>query len=500
VNHILRKDVILSEAPPPQGGGAKLKGLVRHAIRGLTAAAVMASPLTAQVTTAPALGPAPKLSVPVVQTASLPNGLTIQVARNAEVPLVEARLIINGGARLRGTVPGLATFTAGLLTEGAGGMSAFKLAEEIDFIGASLRASAGWENVTLSMSVPKRSVDRGLTLMVQVLLSPTFARSDVERERSLRLAGLISAKDSPRAVASTVFYRNLFPESHPYHMSLTGDSASVAAFDSAAVRTWWKSAADPRRTTLVLTGDVTLEEALSWAAKHFSGWQAPAAIVGAPLARDVAGPSQWPARVILVDKPEAAQSVIMIGGPGMSRTDPDYPAVAVMNTILGGSFSSRLNDLLREQLGYTYGAGSNFSFAPVAGPFMISSDVRTDVTDSSLAVIFREINAMRTQGVTDAELARARNYLVLGSLSDYETAGQIAGAMSNALLFHIPLATVPTELARINAVTAADVQRMARLRLDPSQMTVVVVGDLARIRAGIEKLGLGRVEVQTYEK
>ena len=102
--------------------------------------------------------------------------------------------------------------------------------------------------------------------------------------------------------------------------------------------------------------------------------------------------------MILVDKPDAAQSVIMIGGPGMSRTDPDYPAVMVMNTILGGSFSSRLNDLLREQLGYTYGAGSDFSFAPVAGPFMISTDVRTDVTDSSLAVIFREITAMRDAG------------------------------------------------------------------------------------------------------
>ena len=473
-------------------------------VRGLTAAVgvslVSSGALAAQVTTAPALGPAPKLSVPVVQTASLPNGLKIQVARNAEVPLVEARLIINGGARLRGTAPGLATFTAGLLGEGAGGMTALQLAEETDFIGASLRAGAGYENVTLSLSVPKRAVDRGFQLMAMMLLKPTFSSVDINRQRSLRLAGFTSAKDSPRAVANKVFYRNLFPESHPYHGNINGDSASVSQFDSVAVRAWWNTAADPRRTTLVLSGDVTLQEAVSWAAKHFSGWKAPSVILSSVPARDVPGPAQWKSRVILVDKPDAAQSVIMIGGPGMSRTDPDYPAAVVMNTILGGSFSSRLNDLLREQLGYTYGAGSNYSFAPVTGPFIISTDVRTDVTDSSLVVIFREIAAMRDKGVTDVELARARNYLVLGSLSDYETAGQVAGAMSTALLFRLPLATIPAELARINAVTAADVQRMAKLRLNPAEMTVVIVGDLAKIRAKVEKLGLGPVEVQTYDK
>lgn len=216
------------------------------------AVAMTATPLSAQATTAPALGPAPKLSVPVVQTASLPNGLKIQVARNAEVPLVEARLIINGGARLRGTTPGLATFTAGLLGEGAGGMTALQLSEEIDFIGASLRAGASYENVTLSLSVPKRAVDRGFQLMATMLLKPTFSSVHINRQRSLRLAGFISAKDSPRAVASKVFYRNLFPASHPYHGNINGDSASVSQFDSVAVRAWWNTAADPRRTTLAL--------------------------------------------------------------------------------------------------------------------------------------------------------------------------------------------------------------------------------------------------------
>ncbi len=479
-------------------GVCSLKAAARAAA--VVTSLLLATPLTAQVTTAPALGPAPKLSVPRVQSATLPNGMRVQVARNAEVPLVEARLTIDGGARLTGTPSGLASFAATLLTEGAGGMGALELAEETSFIGASLNAGAGWENVSLSLGVPKRSVDAGFTLMAKVLLQPTFATADVQRMRSLRLASLISAKDSPGAVANRVFNRNVFPASHPYHRDLIGDSASVASFDSAAVRNWWRTAANPRRATLILTGDVTLAEGIAWASKHFGSWKAPTKLVTAPLAASIVAPTDWRPRVILVDKPDAAQSVIMVGAPGMSRTDPDYPAVMVMNTILGGSFSSRLNDILREQLGYTYGAGSGYNFSPVPGAFTVSTQVRTNVTDSSLAVIFREIRALRDKGITPVELERARNYLVLGSLDSYETAGQINGAIATANQFGLPLSAVPAELARINAVTAAQVQQMAMKRLDPSKMIIVVVGDLAKIRAGIEKLGLGAVEVQTYEK
>ena len=199
--------------------------------------------------------------MPVVQTASLPNGLKIQVARNAEVPLVEARLIINGGARLRGTAPGLATFTAGLLTEGAGGMTALKLAEEIDFIGASLRASAAARRTSPSRCRCRSGRWIAASLDgVDAAVSRPSARVDVDRQRSLRLAGFTSERDSPAAVASKVFYRNLFPASHPYHGDIDGDSASVVNFDSVAVRNWWNTAADPRRTTLVLSGDVTLRK------------------------------------------------------------------------------------------------------------------------------------------------------------------------------------------------------------------------------------------------
>ncbi len=170
-----------------------------------------------------------------------------------------------------------------------------------------------------------------------------------------------------------------------------------------------------------------------------------------------------------------------------------------MNTIVGGSFSSRLNDILREKLGYSYGAGSGFSWAPVPGPFVASAQVRTNVTDSSLIVFFRELKRMRDEPVTPVELTRGQNYIVLGALGNYETAeNKVAGAIRNSVIFGRPLSTIPGEYAEITKLTAEDIRHAAVSYFDPAFFTVVVVGDLAKIRPGIEKLKLGPVEVQTY--
>lgn len=450
------------------------------------------------VTEAPTLGAAPSLTLPTVDTAKLANGLTVLSSRNAEVPLVSARLIIDGGARTAGAAPGLATFTAGMLDEGAGGKSALDLASAIDFLGASLGTGAGWENVTVSASAPKRNFEQAMALMADVVLRPTFASADVARERAAREAGLLSAKDSPGQVANRVFFRNVYPEGHPYHLDINGDLASTAKLDSASVRNFWNAAADPAHATLIVTGDVTPAEAKSWAEKAFGAWQVPTTPATAPAASSVVAAPATATRIILVDKPEAAQSVIFIGAPGVARDNPDYPAIEVMNTLLGGSFSSRLNDILREQRGYSYGANSGYSWSPVAGPFIASSQVRTDVTDSSLAVFFHEFKRIRDEPVDSVELQRARNYLVLGSLGDFETAGQVSGAISTAHLFGLPLSRTADDLAAMGKVTIADVQRVAKQYLDPTKLTVVVVGDLKVIRPGIEALGLGPIEVQTY--
>lgn len=471
--------------------------MTRSCLALVAALGALTSAANAQVTTAPAMPPAPALTLPTTWRASLPNGLTIVGADMREVPLVRATLSIAGGGRLDGDRPGIASLTADLLDEGAGGRDAIGLAEDVAFLGASLGTGAGWDAITLSLTAPRRTFDDAMAILARVALEPTFRAADVQRQRDLRLASIIQQRDQPAAVASQVFNREVYGRGHPYHAALGGDSASIAGLDSTALRTFWTRAADPRRATLVITGAITQREAVLLAARLFGEWRTPANPLASAPASAVPAPSRPATRVVLVDKPGAAQSVINIGAPGVERSSPDYAALTLMNTILGGSFSARLNDILREQKGFTYGANSGFSWRPIPGPFLASSAVRTDVTDSSLAIFFEQFQRIRDEPVPADELERARSYSVLGALGNYETTGQVAGQLATALTFGMTLDQLPAELTAIQNLSAADVQRAARQHLDPARLTVVVVGDLAKIRAGIEALRLGPVTIVT---
>jgi predicted Zn-dependent peptidase len=420
------------------------------------------------------------------------------VVEMREVPLVQANLMIEGGGRLDGDRPGLATFTANMLDEGAGSRDAFALAAELEFLGADLNTGASWNATVISLGAPKRTFAKAMDLMADVLLRPTFSVVDVNRQRDLRLAAILQQRDQPGAVAALVSSKVVYPETHPYHDPLGGDSASTAGLDSAMVRDFWQRAADPRRATLIVTGDISLAEARGLAQAKFGSWRSPARPLVAPAPSTVPAAPKQASRIVLVDKPGAAQSVISIGAPGVERTTPDYPAITLMNTILGGSFSSRLNDVLREQKGYTYGAGSGFGWQPIPGAFQAGAQVRTNVTDSSLAIFFEEFRRIRDSAVSDVELERGRSYLALGALSDFETTGDVAGQLAGLNVFGLPLGTIPADIAAISELTAADVQRAARKYIDPEHLTVVIVGDIATIRPGIEALGLGPIEVRDY--
>lgn len=473
------------------------------ALGAATVLGLAASPLQAQtrpaVATPPILGPAPKLSLPEVQETTLPNGIRLQVVEMHAVPLVHARLVIEGGARLDGNNPGLATFTAGMLTEGAGTRDAFELAAEAEYLGASISASASWDATNISIGAPSRTFPQAFELLADLVLRPTFKAADVEQQRDLLLTRLLQQRDQPAAVASIVFTRSVFPAGHPYHNPISGDSSSVARFDSTTLRNYWHRAADPTRSTLIVTGDITLDQARRIATEALGAWRAPAAPLSAPPAASIPIPPRPATRIILVDKPGAAQSVIQIGAPGVARTTPDYPAIAVMNTILGGSFSSRLNDILREQKGFTYGARSGFTWQPLPGPFTASAAVRTNVTDSSIAIFFREFELIRDQLVDQAELERGRSYITLGSLGNFETARQVAAQLAALNTFGRSLTAIPAELEAIGKVTAEEVRHAAREYIDPNHLTVVIVGDLSKIRPGIEALGLGPILIYDHD-
>lgn len=440
----------------------------------------------------PVLPPPARLTMPAVETATLANGLRLYVVPMHEVPLVQFTLLVSAGARRDGHQPGLASFAAGMLDEGAGTRDANAVAAQVAYLGASLFTGAGWDAAYVSLKTPRTTMDSALNLMADVALRPRFLASEVQRQRDLRLASIIQQRDQPNTMASLAFYSLLFPAAHPYHQPLGGDSAATATLDSATVRQFYQRYYAPSAASLVVTGDITMEEARRAVDQRFGSWaggQAPALPPVTATALD------RPTTIYLVDKPGAPQSVIYLGSAGVDRNNPDYAAIEVMNTLLGGSFSSRLNTNLRETRGYTYGAGSGFIYRPVPGPFRASAAVRTNVTDSSLIEFFKEIRRIRTEPVDSVELDRARAYLALSLAGEFETTSQVANQVADLLQFNLPLTWYNDFVPRIMAVTAADVQRVARKYLNPDRMTVVVVGDVAAIRPGIEALHYGPVSV-----
>lgn len=461
---------------------------------GLIAPAMVQAQAAFDRTKPPTLPAAPRLVLPTVAASRLGNGIGLRVVSQREVPLVQVTLSIAGGSRLDGTEPGLASFTARMLTESAGGKDVNALQSELAFLGATLSSQASWDAFIVSLNVPKKSLDAALALMADVVQRPAFTSADIRRQRELRAASILQRRDQPGALATLAFNSIVFPAGHPFHNPADGDSLTTSRLDSARVRAFYTRAYVPARAKFIVVGDISAAEASSALGAKFGAWTsaATAAVVPAVSARAVSNNAPT---LFLVDKPGAAQSLVSIGGPGVPRSSPDYPALVVMNTLLGESFSSRLNANLRETKGYTYGISSRFGWTPVPGAFRISSAVRTDVTDSSVIEIFRELRAIRDTPVDAVELARGKSYVALGIPGDFETNGQIAGQLAELDTFGLPLTSVSDFITKVNAVTAADVQRVARKYLPADRATIVIVGDLAKIRAGIEALKLGPISV-----
>jgi len=472
-------------------------GLRRCAVT-LSAAAVLLTVrppdrLSAQVdrTKPPALQPPPALRLPAVQTTMLPNGLTLVVVEMHKVPVVDVQLLVDAGAaRDPSAAPGLATFTATMLQQGAGARSALDVADEAAFLGAQLGTGASFDGATASIHVPKRRLEAALDLLADVVLRPVFADSEIARQRELRAAQLVQQRDEPVAVANIAFPAIVYGREHPYGHPLNGTDSATARLARERVAEFYQTYYRPNDARLLIVGDVTLAEARRLAAARFGGWErgdVPA------FPSPPAPPPAATRTVYLIDKPGAAQSVVRIGHAGPVRTTPDWFALEVLNTIVGGAFTSRLNQNLRETHGYTYGAFSQFAPRRLSGAFVALASVVTAKTDSSLIEFLKELRRIRDETVAPPELAKAKAYLTLGLPGDFETTGGAAGRFRELLSFGLPLDYYDHYVDRINAITAADVQRVARQYIDPDHFDIVVVGDKSQIEAGIKALNEGPI-------
>lgn len=446
-------------------------------------------------TTPPTPGPAPALTLPAPERRSLPNGLEVVYVQHGELPLVHATLLLPAGSvEDPAELPGLASFTAAMLDEGAGGRDALELAAALELIGASLGTGAGLESASVEMAVLRARLPEALRLMADVAVRPDFPEEDLRRLRDQRITALASARDESGAIASNAFAALVYGEDHPYGRLAT--TQATAAMDRAALTAFHQARYRPAASTLILVGDVDAAELHPLVEQAFGAWagRAPENVQVA----DAASPEST--RIYLIDKPGAAQSEIRVGHPALRRDHPDYFPVLVLNTILGGSFTSRLNTNLRETHGYSYGAGSSFAMRLGQGPFLASSAVFTAKTDSAVVEFFHELRRIREEPVTSAEVERAKQYVALGLPRRFETVGGVAGQLAELELHGLSMDFYNGYVDAVMAVTAEEVQRVAREHLRPDQAVVVVVGDRSEVEAGLRALPLGEVEIRAIEE
>jgi zinc protease len=447
----------------------------------------------------PPLGPTPHLVVPRIEKRALANGLPVWIVEKHAVPVAQVTLVVRAGSALDPPSKyGLASLTSAMLDESAGGKDALALADAIDYLGADLSTSSSFDAAFISLHVPVARLGPALALMGDVALHPAFTDADLDRLRQERLTNFKQARDSPPAIASMAFPLLVYGPSHRYGIGTAGTSETVAAFRRGDLQGFYEQYYRPDRAALVVVGDIGSDQVLSEAEQVFGKWRTPSPVPPGSPALD-APPRPDARRIYLVDKPGAAQSVIRIGWAGVPRSTPDYFAIEVLNTILGGSFTSRLNQNLREEHGYAYGAGSTFDMRLGAGPFFAAASVQTDKTAESLTEFFKELEGVH-QPVPAAELDKAKNYLALSSLGAFETTRSTAAQLAEMIVYSLPDDYFSTYVDRVKAVTAGDVARAAATYITPGRFAVVVVGDRQRIEAPIEALKLGPVKVLSVDE
>jgi predicted Zn-dependent peptidase len=454
--------------------------------------AVPAAPQPAS-TTPPALSDPKSLTLPQVVERRLDNGLRILVVEHHELPIADFVLVVKSGSEEDpARREGLASLTAALLDEGTRTRDALEIADQIGYLGVSLTTASGWDASRVALHTPTAQLDSALALFADVVRNPSFAAKELERLRKDRLTAILQQRDRAPVIADLAFSSILYGEDHPYGRAQQGTEPSVKAITRADVQRFYTQHYRPNNSVLLVVGDVNVNDIVVRANRLFGGWQR--GTIPATRVRE-SKPAGANTTVYLIDKPGAPQSSFRIGSIGVPRATPDYFPLLVMNTILGGSFTSRLNNNLRETKGYTYGAGSSFDMRQEAGPFTARAEIVAAKSDSALIEFMKELRNIR-ESVPAQELDKAKRYLQLGLPAQFETTGDIAFRLAPLAIYDLPLNYFNSYAEQIAAVGTADVQRVARQYVRPDNIAVVIVGDLKTIEQGIRAVQIGKVEVR----
>jgi zinc protease len=407
----------------------------------------------------------------------LPNGMVLLFAEQRGAPIVAVSMIIQAGAVLDpADKPGVANLVASVMTQGTKTRTAPQISEAVEFLGGTLTVEAGQETTILGLSVLSKDLDLGLDLFADVLLNPVFAPAEIQRKSQEVVAGIKRGQEDPGTVSWQAFMALVFG-AHPFGRPVEGTEASVPTITREDLVRFHGDHFRPNKAILAVVGDVRLADLRQKLAAKLGSWQP-----GGPSVTPLPPPRPVPARVVKTIQREVTQANINLGHLGITRDNPDYYAVQVMNYLLGGGFNSYLVATIREAKGWAYDVGSYFSPGKIAGEFSVSMQTKNEVADEAIEAALAQMRRIRDQSVSGQELADAKAYLTGSFPLRLDTSSKLASMLASVEFYGLGLDYVDRYPALVNAVTAADVRRVAQKYLDPEKYALAVVADLTKAK------------------
>lgn len=430
-------------------------------------------------------------ALPPAESFTLKNGLKVHVWTDKELPLVAMRLISQpGGALDAPGKQGTTSIAAEMMGEGAGELDSLAFENAVQSIGATFGTSADHETVDASMTVLKRSIDKGVALFADAVKRPRFEAKDFDRVKSLTIDNLKQARDVPTVAASVVGDRLLYGDSNPYAWSAGGTLKTVEQITLEQARSAYGAIVQPPTSTILIAGDITASEAKAAMEKAFGDWKPLAQAAKPSGGTDYSVVAGSKLRVALVDRPGSTQTVVRFVTPGVKYADPSRVQRRLLGTLLGGSFTSRLNQNLREDHGYTYGARSRYDMGVAAGAFSAGASVQAEVTGASIKEFMHEFNRLRAGDVSAEEAIKGRETLRNETVRGFQGLSGMLSAASTQMVNGLPFDTVSKDLDAVTKVSAEDLNTLAKSAIPIEAGVLVLVGDKQMILEQIKGLGL----------
>lgn len=424
--------------------------------------------------------------LPPYEKFKLKNGLTVYLMEQHEVPVINVSVILPAGAIYDGEKAGLASLTATALKHGTKNFTKTRLDEELDFHGASINTSASKESAGLSARMASKDKDKILNLLKEVMLEPSFDAAEFEKEKKRLLVGLEQQKESPRAVIGSYFDKFIYGD-HVYGNIVQGKISTVSPLAVSDVKKFYAENYLPEGSAIAVAGDFKTAEMKTLITNLFSDWKKGTK----PQVNLAAKPISTPAKqqVLLINKDDAKETTFYIGAPGISRNNPDYVAIDVVNTLFGGRFTSMLNDELRVNTGLTYGANSRFNALKNGGTFVISTFTAAKTTEPAIDKAIEVLNKLHSTGINDTSLTSAKNYVKGQFPPRYETAGQLAGLMTQMFWYNFDESYINNFEKNVDGLTLEKAKQIIGKYFPKDKLQFVMVGKATDIKKIAEKYG-----------